>query len=291
MLLTKKCIIEGCPSTRKATKHCFPKRTCSADQWREAINSSLLNDVKTADLYKYSVCSKHFKESDYSTTFQRRRLNPNAVPSVGLQNCAVVTAETMDVDDVMLPPSATEELTVGVPFGDAAVSCDKMNTYLKSKQPDGRGKTAKVDRVIVVNFFFSDQRLIADLNISSTPTSSGVAAMSNDILKSAEMVEGSSHTQKMPMLKVNSLSQKSAPDKQDHFPLVTQRELARLRALRKSQPILRQKLRRYKKRLDDMEKLRRPLFDNWEKLNDTQKIFLAMQLRLAGKNKKVKPSH
>lgn len=47
-----KCVVPDCASLPKDPKHHFPKNAWSAERWRKAVSSPLLENVKTEDLWQ-----------------------------------------------------------------------------------------------------------------------------------------------------------------------------------------------------------------------------------------------
>ena len=73
----RKCVVRNCSTKDSSGLHCFPKDPEKQAVWLKICG---LQVIKKDD----KICNKHFSESDYTFTNERKRLICTSVPSLNL---------------------------------------------------------------------------------------------------------------------------------------------------------------------------------------------------------------
>lgn len=107
----QKCAVSGCDS-RVANENVkffmFPVNEFFCEQWLRIINNPKLANCTTRFIRRnYSVCEKHFVESDFQTP-ERKKLNRGVLPKI------VVEATTSAADEFVSQPSTSAVLDVTI---------------------------------------------------------------------------------------------------------------------------------------------------------------------------------
>lgn len=116
-----KCRLPTCgnkhyPHIKDSGKHffAFPKNTKVREKWFEAINHNLVNKIFYSDTKLY-LCSHHFSDSNYTSTF-KNRLNKFAVPKIFTvkvtENLALLVSQTIDDDDISKNTNSSDNLAL-----------------------------------------------------------------------------------------------------------------------------------------------------------------------------------
>lgn len=240
-------------SARSKTKnqHKFSRHVWSAELWRKAIDSPLLTNIQSNDLQKFTVCRDHFTASDYSTSFTRKTLNTNAVPSVKLQ---IITSNETNV---------SHDLEERFEANDAMPQCELENIVNPSSQ-------------------FTDN--------TTTVTDETLSSKQNGVKRRSEVI-GNSARITPPPKRHKKISSPAVPHGIEMSPEVSVyvKKLENRNAILNSKyRRVYQLARRQAKRLKAVEVLmKEDRVKNWDKLGKIPKDFVGMLLRNAGIHRQV----
>lgn len=85
--MVNNCCIPSCPKPKNITCYKVPQKPSKREEWLSSINSKSKLPKIAFTNQEITVCSLHFKQSDYTYLFcddqtSKRDISPNAVPSI-----------------------------------------------------------------------------------------------------------------------------------------------------------------------------------------------------------------
>lgn len=270
-----KCIVPSCDYQTPTHYNRIPTREWIAKKWSSAIQSTVLDGVKIADLNKYFVCSAHFKSTDYSKNTSRRILDGHVVPSVNMPPGSEEPRENVNIIQNRVESPATPIIPVHcITYADFTV-CEKSLSRVVQDSP------LVVQEPLVVKDppVHQEQPVIQE---------SPAAEESHVVQKPPEV-------QKPPVTQESPVIEQSPAAEKRQEPLISPSVQAYIDKIRRDNRILRgklkserQKARGYKKKVKaTKEILKEDRNTKWDKLSDPQRTLIQSQLRNAGRGGKV----